>query len=220
MRFKFLFIMIFLFFSGLMLKTYGQQKKNYDLVKLFQENKLDSTCADQQTRVLNDPERNAISTKGILWISGVNFKEGIIDIDLRGKNFFLQSFLGIAFHAKDTNNYDVVYFCPFRFHDKDSVTKKYSVKYMSLPDYSYTRLRKEHPGVYENEVNPAPQADEWFHATIVIRNQWVTVYINHSAIQSLKVKKLDTLTEGKIGLWSYSQTLSSDFANLTINFAE
>jgi hypothetical protein len=152
----------------------------------------------------------------MLWLKGVTFKEGTVDIDLRGKNIFLQSFMGIAFHAKDTIAYDVVYFCPFRFHDTSVVTRKYSVKYMSFPDYSYVKLRKEYPRVYENEVNPAPKADEWFHATIVVKEEWITVYVNHSATPSLKVKKLPTLTDGKIGLWSYTKTLSSDFANLTI----
>ncbi|HLY68444.1 MAG TPA: hypothetical protein VKR53_01875 [Puia sp.] len=69
---------------------------------------------------------------------------------------------------------------------------------MSLPDYSYTRLRSEFPGVYENEVDPAPQGDDWFHATIAIKNGWVTVYVNHSAIPALKVKKLPSLSDGKM----------------------
>ncbi len=87
---------------------------------------------------------------------------------------------------------------------------------MSLPDFSYEILRKEHPGVYENEINPAPGADEWFHARIVVKEGWVTVYVDHSTTPSLRVRKLDTLKEGKIGLWSWRSGLSSDFANLTI----
>jgi len=43
------------------------------------------------------------------------FKEGIIDIDLRGKDVFLQSFLGIAFDVTDNNHYEAVYFRPFNF---------------------------------------------------------------------------------------------------------
>lgn len=209
--------MIILFFFVCIFSTYGQQARHYNLVKLLQENKLDTTSDHQQTQLVDSPHNQAISTKGILWLKGVTFKEGTVDVDLRGKNVFLQSFMGIAFHAKDTTAYDVVYFCPFRFHDSDTVTRKYSVKYMSLPDYNYIKLRKEHPLVYENAVNPAPQPDEWFHATIVINEDWITVYVNHSATASLKVKKLDTLTAGKIGLWSWSQGLSSDFANLTIS---
>ncbi len=194
----------------------GQQVKHYNLVKMLHENKLETTTADQEIQVFFNPRNQAISVNGILWVKDVNFKEGAIDVDMRGKNIFLQSFLGIAFHAMDSKHYDLVYFCPFRFHDSDIVTRNYSIKYMSLPDYNYLTLRKDYPGVYENAASPAPQSDEWFHVTIVVKEGWITVYINHSAIPSLKIQQLHTLTEGKIGLWSYSKTLSSDFANLTI----
>jgi hypothetical protein len=207
---------IFIFFSFCIFSVYGQHVMSYNLVKLLQENKLEPTLDHQQILALDSSQKEAISTNGILWLKDVSFNEGAIDVDLRGKNVFLQSFMGIAFHAKDTTAYDVVYFCPFRFHDSDIITRKYSVKYMSLPDYNYLKLRKEYPGVYENSVTPAPQANEWFHATIVIKDDWVTVYVNHSATASLKVKKPDTLTFQKVGLWSWSQGLSSDFANLTI----
>jgi len=196
--------------------AHGQQVTNYNLVQLLQQNKLDTTSCGQEIQTFFNPKSQAITVKGILWLKGIDFKEGTIDVDLRGRNVFLQSFMGIAFHAKDTSAYDVVYFCPFRFHDTSDVTRKYSVKYMSIPDYDYARLRKLHPGVYENEVNPVPKADDWFHATIVVRGGWISVYVNHAATPSLKVKQLDTLPDGKIGLWSYASTLSSDFANLSI----
>ena len=88
---------------------------------------------------------------------------------------------------------------------------------MSMPDYDNKRLRKEHPGVYENEVNPVPEAADWFHATIVIKSEWITVYVNHSSTPSLKVKKLSEIADGKIGLWSSPGDLSSDFANFSIS---
>jgi hypothetical protein len=204
---------LFTFFG--ILAALGQQTTNYNLVQLLQQNKLD-TGSSQETHVLNDAQYQAVSTKGILWLEGVNFKEGTIDVDLRGKDVFLQSFLGIAFHAKDTSAYELVYFRPFRFHSTDIPTRKWSVQYMSLPGFDYDKLRKEHPGVYENEVNPVPGATDWFHATIVVKGDSITVYVNHSPTASLQVKKLNDLTNGKIGLWSSPGSLSSDFANLSI----
>ncbi len=197
------------------LSAYSQQTKSFDLSSMVASNEL-VVEAPHSVTVLQDGDKKGVTCTGIAWIKGMDFKNGTVDIDLRGKNVFLKSFLGIAFHAKDTISYDVVYFCPFRFHDTDSVTRKYSVKYMSFPDYSFSKLRKEYPGVYENEANPAPQSDEWFHATIVIKDDWISVYVNHAATPSLKVKRLNTLPSGKIGLWSYAPTLSSDFANLVI----
>jgi hypothetical protein len=206
----------FIFFFLCIFSARGQHAIAYNLVKLLQENKLEPTLDHQQTLILDSSKKQAISTNGIVWLKDVSFNEGTIDVDLRGKDVFLQSFMGIVFHAKDTTTYDVVYFCPFRFHDTDAIARKYSVKYMSLPDYSYLKLRKAYPGVYENSVAPAPQANEWFHVTIVIKGDWVTVYVDHSTTASLKVKRPDSLNFRKIGLWSWDQGLSSDFANLTI----
>ncbi|MEP6949047.1 MAG: hypothetical protein ABI863_07235 [Ginsengibacter sp.] len=106
----------FMFFSLCIFPACGQHFKSYNLVKLLQENKLKPTIDHQQTFVLNSSEKQAISTNGILWLKDVSFSDGTIDVDLRGKNVLLQSFMGIVFHAWDTLAYDVVYFCPFRFH--------------------------------------------------------------------------------------------------------
>jgi hypothetical protein len=191
----------------------AQQTKHFNLIKLLNEDKLVST-PNQQTQKADSSKKQAISTKGVMWLKNVTFKNGTIDIDLRGKDVFLQSFLGIAFHAKDTTNYDVIYFRPFRFQSSDVPTRKWSVQYISMPDYDYVKLRRDHPGIYENAVNPAPAANDWFHATIVIRGEWITVYVNHSTIESLKIKKLNNNTSGNIGLWTSG--LSGDFANLSI----
>ena len=78
------------------------------------------------------------------------------------------------------------------------------MQYLVVPGYFYDKLRKEHPLVYENAVNPVPHADEWFHASIVVKDDSIKVYVNHSTSPSLQVKKLNTVTEGKIGLWDDS----------------
>jgi len=206
-----------IFFCALL--AHSQHITHYNLVHLLRKNKLD-TSAGPQTHVLKDGGKEGISTMGIVWLQGVNFKEGTIDVDLRGKDVFLQSFLGIAFHAKDTAAYELVYFRPFRFRSTDTPTRKWSVQYTSLPKFDYTVLRKEHPGIYENAVNPAPEATDWFHATIVVKGDWITVYVNHSATASLKVRKLNDFTDGMVGLWNSAGALSGDFANLTIKNQE
>ena len=197
------------------INVHAQQTRQYNLAQLLQQDKL-ITTPDQQTQILDDAKKNAVSTKGIVWLKDVDFTTGTIEVDLRGKDVFLQSFLGIAFHGIDTTTYDVVYFRPFNFKHADTLRRKWSVQYMSMPDYDYTRLRKEHPLVYENSVTPVPNAADWFHATIKIDKEWVTVYVDHSSVASLKVKLLNNRSDGKIGLWSSPGSLSSDFADLTI----
>lgn len=192
--------------------AFGQEVK-YDLQQMLKENKLVS-YPYQQTQLLDDPQNPAIASKGIVWLKDINFKDGTIEVDLRGRDVFLQSFLGIAFHGVDTTTYDVIYFRPFNFRHADTARRKWSVQYMSIPDFNYAKLRKEHPLMYENAVTPVPKADEWFHATIIVRGDDISVYVNHSAEASLKVKKLNARTDGKIGLWS--DELPGNFANLSI----
>jgi len=209
-------VLLFSFLLTAPAASFCQKVTSYDLPKMLRTKKLELTFPEQEVMTFSNPSNSAISEKGILWLKDVNFKEGTIDVDLRGRNVLLKSFVGIAFHARDTTAYELVYFCPFRFHDTDLVARKWSVKYMTVPNFDYKKLRTEQPGIYENEVTPAPGEADWFHATITVRDGWITVYMNHSATPSLRVKKLDTLTEGKIGLWSYTSSLSSDFANLSI----
>ncbi len=185
----------------------------YNLQQLLTENKLVTTHR-QPNPLQDDVQKQAISLQGLVWLKGVSFGEGTIDVDLRGKDVFLQSFLGIAFHGVDSITYDAVYFRPFNFRHADTLRRKWSVQYFSVPEYDYDRLRKEHPLVYENAVTPVPQPADWFHATIIIKNGWVTVYVNRSATASLKVKLLNSRAAGMIGLWD--DGLSGDFANLTI----
>ncbi len=202
-----------LFFLALVYSAGAQTTTHYNLVKLLKEDKL-KTDTSNHARVINVPGKQAITLKNIAWLKNVKLKDGRIDIDLRGKDVFLQSFLGIAFHATDNSHYDVIYFRPFRFHSTDTATRTWSVQYMGLPDYDWEKLRKAHPGVYENQINPVPGANDWFHATIVLKGDWITVYVNHSTVPSLKIQSLNSARDGGIGLWA--DGLTEDFANLSV----
>ena len=148
---KFIFFLIFFIGTA---HVYGQKTCRYNLVELLNENKLDTT-SKTETQPLNDSTyKQAISTKRIVYIKDVTFSKGTIEVDIRGKDIFLQSFLGIAFHGVDTTTYDAVYFRPFNFMHPDSLRRKWAVQYFSIPEYDYDRLRKEHPLVYENAVTP------------------------------------------------------------------
>jgi hypothetical protein len=208
-------ISLFLIFLAPIFDVTAQKSGQYNLAQLLTENKLDTTKTE--TQVLNDNNhKGAISIKGTVWLKDVSFTKGTIDVDMRGKNVFLQSFLGIAFHGLNDSTYDVVYFRPFNFKHEDTSRRKWSVQYMCLPDYDYDKLRKEHPLVYENAVTPVPNPDDWFHATIVIDNDSAKVYVDQSSIASLKVKLLNSRRNGKIGLWSFAEGVTGDFADLTI----
>jgi len=202
------------FFSVCIFGVSAQQTHHYNLAELLNNNQL-ITDTSNHAQIINDSVyKEAISIQKIVWLKDVSFREGTIDIDLRGKDVFLQSFLGIAFHATDANHYELVYFRPFNFQYPDTARRRWSLQYMVIPDYPYDKLRQEHPLVYENSITLPPKADEWFHATIVIKDDLIRAYVNHSVTPSLEVKKLGTATNGMIGLWD--DQLSGDFANLII----
>ena len=150
-----------------------------------------------------------------MWLTGVDFGYGTIEVDIRGRNEFLHSFPGIAFHAADTSkNYDVVYFRPFNFRHADPVRRTWSVQYTSLPEYPYDRLRKENTGQFESEILPDPKPEDWLHARIVISKDSIKVYVNGMDKPSLAVKNLQSRANGQVGLWADLTT--ADFANLSI----
>jgi len=214
MAFKITVAALLLLMSASAIPANAQQATSYNLVELLQKNGLEINTTTQ-THVTDSTKMPAISTLGIVLLKGVTFESGTIDVDLRGKDVFLKSFLGIAFRAKDTLNYDVIYFRPFRFHSTDTATRRWSVQYMAMPGFDYEKLRKEHPLVYENQVNPVPDANDWFHATIVVKDDWITVYVNHSAVPSLKIKSLNNNPGKRIALWTSG--IKGDFANLVIS---
>lgn len=157
---------------------------------------------------------NAVSAHGIVWLKDVHFREGILEVDLRGKDVFLKSFLGLAFHGTDTLHYENICFRPFNFRHPDTARHHWMVQYTSMPDAPYDYLRKNYPYQYENIVNPIPDPNGWFHATIVVSHGYVTVFVNHSSEPSLQIKAFKPLEGDLLGLWA--DGLDGDFANLAV----
>ncbi len=191
----------------------AQKVKKYNLSELLRDNKL-VYSPNQRVNVIDDNKGQGVTITDIVFLKNVTFSTGSIDVDIRGKDVFQQSFLGIAFHAVDTITYDAVYFRPFNFQSTDSLRRQHMVQYISEPRYPWDTLRKQHPLMYENGIAKPPVPADWFHAHIVVNKDSILVYINHVAVPSLKVKKLNTRNSGLIGLWS--SALSGDFANLEI----
>lgn len=105
-----------------------------------------------QVQGMQDGDKKGINCHDNVWLKNVDFSYGTVELDIRGRNEFLNSFPGIAFHASDTSrNYEVIYFRPFNFQSTDAVRRTWSVQYMSLPEYGYDRLRKENKGRFESE---------------------------------------------------------------------
>jgi len=156
---------------------------------------------------------------GLVRFAGFEFTNGVIEFDVRGKNVLQKSFVGIAFHGIDEQSYDAIYFRPFNFRSDDPVRRSHAVQYISSPDYSWQKLRQEHPGVYEQPIQSPPDPDAWFHARIIVESPNVSVFVNGAKEPSLTVKKLNTHARGWIGLWVGDES-GGDFANLKVVSAQ
>jgi hypothetical protein len=205
---KLIFLLVILFYSC------GAFCQKFDLQQMLAANKL-AGVPGSNAQPMQDGDKKGITIKNNVWITGTDFGYGTIEVDIRGRNEFLHSFPGIAFHTADTaRNYDVVYFRPFNFRHTDPVRRTWSVQYCSLPDYSYERLRKDFTGQFESEILPNPKPEDWIHACIVVSKDSIKVYVNGMDKPSLAVKNLQSRSNGQIGLWADLTT--ADFANLSI----
>lgn len=209
-------VLLGLFFT---LTISGQEQSiKYDLFSLCKDNKFE--VFNRQIAQFSETEMKGIrfsknTGDGMAWLKGIEFSDGIIELDIRGKDIMQQSFVGIAFHGVDNETLDAIYFRPFNFQSTDPVRKIHAVQYISHPDFTWQVLREKHNGKYEKAVTPAPDGNDWFHAKIIIQHPKVTVYVNGNPEPSLVIDKLNDRKTGKIGLW-VGNTSDGDFANLQI----
>jgi len=152
---------------------------------------------------------------GIAYVEGVEFTTGTIEFDVRGKDVQQQSFVGIAFHGVDGTTYDAIYFRPFNFRTADPARRVRAVQYISRPTYDWQKLRAEHPSMYEQPVNPAPDPNGWFHARVVVAGPKVSVFVGDATEPSLVVTPLSQRTKGRVGVWVGNNS-GGDLANLRI----
>src|ERR1700722_18765388 len=73
---------------------------------------------------------SAAEGDGVAWINNLELTNGAIEVDIKGKDTFQLSFVGIAFHGVDDSTFEAVYFRPFNFHSPDPVRKTHAVQYV------------------------------------------------------------------------------------------
>ncbi|MBC7828350.1 MAG: alpha/beta hydrolase [Chitinophagaceae bacterium] len=152
---------------------------------------------------------------GAMILKDFEFGEGIIELDIRGKNVLQQSFVGVAFHGQDSSTYDAIYFRPFNFVNTDTARRSRAVQYISMPGFPWEKLRQDHPGKYENKVHPVPNPDAWFHVKITVTGKQIKVFVDNAGKPCLEVEKLTGTTKGDFALWVGNNS-GAAFANLRI----
>jgi hypothetical protein len=178
------------------------------------------TVFNRSVSSLNDGARKGAHLsespgEGVAYLDGIEFADGTIEFDVRGKDVQQQSFVGVAFHGIDGSTYDAIYFRPFNFKAEDPARRLRAVQYISHPTYTWQKLRTEQPGRFEQPVTPVPDPNAWFHARVVVASPKVSVFVNDAKEASLVVNQLSDRRKGKVGLW-VGNISDGDFANLTL----
>ncbi len=198
---------LFAFFYSF--NAFGQESKSFSISEI-------KSTSEEFNRAVNYGDHiylGRAANDGFLKISGINFKNGVIEADVKGSDTPQQSFVGIAFHGADNETYEAVYFRPFNFRNPERSGN--SVQYIAHPEYPWQKLRTENPGQYESKLNQDLDPDEWFHVRLQILDSEVKVFVNDYEQPTLTVQRLNNNSGGWIGFWVGN---SSDgwFKNLKI----
>jgi hypothetical protein len=212
--------------TGLLLflttSSFSQMTKAIDLHQLIKNNGIE--VYNREMTLVNEEHYAGIRLskdfgEGVAWLKDVEFSNGIIEFDVRGENVKQHSFVGIAFHGKDTATYDAIYLRPFQFKEQDEVLRNRGIQYVSLPEFTWRMLREKSPGKYEHSVDPAPDPNSWVRVRVVIQDATISVYINGNKEPSLMVEKVTKVSSGSLGFY-VADTSGGDFANLSITKAK
>jgi hypothetical protein len=144
----FYFQIVLLFLCG---NLFAQKQEIYNLSSLQEKTKLE--IMNRTIKIVKEEQINFVQLsedkdEGLVWLPIKQFGNGIIEIEMRGKDVLQKSFIGIAFHGLNDSTYDAVYCRPFNFFAKDSVRKIHAIQYISHPQYTWKKLREERNGKF------------------------------------------------------------------------
>ena len=198
-------IMGFMFiFIGNSLSVFTQKQQNFNLFNLQNQAKLKvlnrkiEAIDEQGIKFIRLSEN---SKEGIIWLPVKNFESGIIEIEMRGKDVFQRSLIGVVFHGQNDSTYDAVYCRPFNFFAKDSIRKIHAVQYVSHPEFPWKKLRDTRNGEFEKEIISPPDPNGWFTMRVKVENKTIKAFINQKEKPSLVVEKLTNTKSGRLGIF-------------------
>jgi hypothetical protein len=154
-------------------------------------------------------------------IDGLEFANGVIEAEIagapaQGAGEAARGYVGIAFRVQnDGRTYDAFYLRPTNGRADDQVRRNHAVQYISHPEWTFSRLRKEAPAKYESYVDLMPGV--WTKVKIEVRGERARLYVHDHEQPTLIVNDLKTGAQGKgaVALWSYHDTIAH-FRNLRV----
>jgi hypothetical protein len=166
-------------------------------------------------------DAGGLSEEKMVKINHLDFKNGVIEIELAGKlaenaSETARGFVGIAFRIKDDNSkFECIYLRPTNGRADDQVRRNHSVQYISYPDFPWYKLRQETPEKYESYVDLVP--GEWIKVRIEVSGEKAKLFVHGNLQPTLIVNdlKLGGDSHGSVGLWIGPGT-EAHFSNLFI----
>ena len=160
---------------------------------------------------------------GFAFLPGVDFQDGTIEADVAvhittPPGVRMPGFTGIGFRAKsDGKAYELFYLRPKNALAEDQAQRNHSIQYTSEPEYSWYKLRREWPYVYESYADIAPET--WIHMKIEVAGRGARIFLNGSSKPSLIVDGTKgTDLHGRVALWGYAGE-ESYFSNVRVTAA-
>jgi hypothetical protein len=157
---------------------------------------------------------------GLALLPDTDFGDGVIEADIALKTTMpagmrYPGFVGIAFRARaDAKHYELFYLRPGNAQAQDQAMRNHTVQYLAAPNFSWYKLRREWPSVYESHADIATET--WMHVRIEVAGRAAKLFLNGSANPSLVIDgmKGEDL-HGAVGLWSYTNE-EAYFSNVKI----
>jgi hypothetical protein len=153
-------------------------------------------------------------------VKDIDFKNGTIELEVAGAPAANapaddRGFIGLIFRVQPkVSSYECFYLRPTNGRSDDQLRRNHSVQYTSDPEYTWFRLRKENPGVYESYVDL--EAGAWTKIKIEVSGVKAQFYVNGATQPCLIVNDLKLgESHGPVALWAPPYT-DAYFSNLTI----
>jgi len=154
-------------------------------------------------------------------IEGLAFSNGVIEAELAGApapGAFAgaRGFVGIAFRLQeDGRTYDAFYLRPTNGRAEDQERRNHATQYISHPDWTWSRLRRETPSRYEAYADLVPE--EWTKIRIEVRGARARLFVHDQQQPTLVVNdvKSGANRTGAVALWIGPGTVAH-FRNLTV----
>lgn len=162
-------------------------------------------------KLVPSPETAGKDADMLAILAGNQFQDGTIEVGVAGAPRAgappdSRGFIGIVFRTGDHGEWsEVFYLRPTNGRADDQLRRNHSVQYVSHPDFTWSRLRQENPGVYESYVDLEPGV--WTAMKIVVSGTTARLYVNGAAQPCLVVNDLKHgAAAGRIALWAHVET--------------